>query len=266
MNKPPIFIGGAGRSGTTLLRVILDSHPSIACGPELKVTEVIARIWYDFQTKFAGITREYAITQEDTNRLFARFIEGLLEKYRIKEGKKRIAEKSPNNIRVFPHLHEIFPKSPLVHIIRDGRDVVASLLSMNWKNLDGKPMDYTRDTKKATLFWKSAVTIGRAFAASKESAARVYYEIKYEDIISDPEASLKPLFQFIDEPWEQAVLEYYKKRRNLAGESSANQVSKQIYSSSVGRWASDLTTEQVDDVMDVAGDMLVDLGYIADSV
>lgn len=261
ITKSPIFIGGAGRSGTTLLRVILDTHPNIACGPELKVTEIIARLWYDFQTKYSGITKEYDITQKDTNRLFAGLIEGLLNKYKVKEGKERIAEKSPNNIHIFPHLHEMFPESPLIHVIRDGRDVVASLLSMDWRNFDGKPMEYTQNTKKAALFWSGAITIGRKFAISSTSASAVYYEIRYEDLVLEPELHLRQLFKFIDEPWNPVVLEYYKKKHNLAKESSTTQVTQQLYTSSIGRWKKDLTPDQLEDIDSVTGDLLIELGY-----
>ena len=60
-NRSPIFIGGAGRSGTTLLRVILDSHSHIACGPEIKVLPTIAGLWADFQTKYAAFLSQSRI-------------------------------------------------------------------------------------------------------------------------------------------------------------------------------------------------------------
>jgi hypothetical protein len=134
--KPPIFIGGAGRSGTTLLRVILDSHPNIACGPELKITPFIASYWYDFQTRYSQILKEYLIGENEINEIFSRMIISLLERYRIDQGKIRIAEKTPHNVTIFSHLHKIFPESPLVHVVRDGRDVISSLLTMDWKSFD----------------------------------------------------------------------------------------------------------------------------------
>ncbi len=262
--KPPIFIGGAGRSGTTLLRVILDSHPNIACGPELKISPVIAQLWYDFRTMYLNIVNEYFITQEDINQIFAQMIFSLLEKYLSTTGKKRIAEKTPNNIRIFKHLHEMFPDSPLIHLIRDGRDVVASLLSMDWKTPMGEPIEYTKDVKKAARFWLSAVTAGRKFAEENSSSDKVYLEIRYEDIVNKSEECLKKLFNFIDEPWDSSVLRYYKQERNLAGESSAKQVSQKLFTSAIGRWKKDLTKEQKEEIKPIAGELLIKLGYAKD--
>lgn len=261
-NKPPIFIGGAGRSGTTLLRVILDSHSQIACGPELKITPLIASYWYDFQTKYSPFLKEYLINEKDINLLFSNMITSLLEKYRSSQNKNRIAEKSPNNIKIFYHLSHIFPDSPLIHIVRDGRDVIASLLTMDWKNPDGQPIAYTNDPIEVAKYWKDAVQTGLKFA--KQSNLDNHFLLKYEELVTSPEDILKKLFSFLNEPWEENVLKFHEKHRNLANESSASQVNKKLYTSSIGRWKNDLTVDQKSVIKPIINDTLLELGYIKD--
>src|SRR4030095_1239455 len=85
--RAPIFIGGARRSRATLLRVILDSHSSIACGPEMKVIPSVAYLWAQFQTKYAPFLAQAQMGAEDVDRLFRGFINNLLEPTRRHEGK-----------------------------------------------------------------------------------------------------------------------------------------------------------------------------------
>ncbi len=262
--KPPIFIGGAGRSGTTLLRVILDSHPNIACGPELKIIPLIVQLYYECRTKYTEFLSNYLITADDTNRIFAQCITSLLEKYMLNSGKKRIAEKTPNNVYIFSHLYQMFPESPLIHIIRDGRDVIASLLSINWEDPNGNTIDYTRDIKKAAQYWVKAVTYGRKCCKEHGKNLSTYYEIRYEDLVAEPEKTLKKLFSVINEPWNPVVLRYYEQKQNLACELNAPQVTKKLYTSSMGRWKNDLTGEQKDEVKSIAGNLLIELGYTHD--
>jgi protein-tyrosine sulfotransferase len=264
MSRPPIFIGGAGRSGTTLLRVILDSHPNIACGPELKIIPEIARQWQEALTTYGKAFSHYDIGPNDLNRLYAQLIQGLLENYLLKQKKKRIAEKSPHNIFYFLHLHNLFPQSPLIHVIRDGRDVVASLLTMNWVTPQGDRLGYTQDAGKAAQYWLNAVKIGRKAQSANTTIGRRYYEIRYEDIVDDPLKFLRELFAFIDEPWDAGVLRYYEKDRDLAMESSAGQVRKKLFRSSVGRWRKDLDGQQKEAVKNIAGEQLIRLGYAQD--
>lgn len=260
-NKPPIFIGGAGRSGTTLLRVILDSHSQIACGPELKVSTTIAATWYNFQTKFKQVLNEYYLDENDINKIFADMIKSLLEKYRQKENKPRIAEKSPNNVMIFSHLHNIFPESPLIHVVRDGRDVITSLLTMDWIDPNGNPVAYTKDIKLAAQYWHDTVRTGINFKNYSESNSNSYHQLKYEDLVKAPEETLRTLFNFLDESFEDQVLSFHEKNRNLANESSASQVNKKLYSSSMGRWKRDLSKEQIGIIKPIISDLLIELGY-----
>lgn len=262
-SRPPIFIGGAGRSGTTLLRVILDSHSRIACGPELKVIPSVAYLWAEFQTKYAPFLAESRMGEEDIDRAFRGFIVGLLEPLRRYEGKARVAEKSPNNVFFFPHLHHIFPDATFLHMMRDGRDVVASLLTMEWKAPDGTPIDYTRDARLAARYWAKAVAAGRAFAQQTAGRSR-FREIRYEDLVARPEPCLRGLFAYLDEPWEPGVLAYYERQRALGDESSAEAVTRPMHRTSVGRWKAQLTGADCAAVKDEIGALLLELGYCED--
>ena len=261
---PPIFVGGAGRSGTTLVRVILDSHPNIVCGPELKLTPLIGQLWHQFMTVHAPVLQEYLLEPDDVNELFREFFFRLVGKYWERSGKSRLAEKSPNNVFVFPRLHALFPESPLIHVVRDGRDVVCSLLEMNWVDpTTGQPVDYTQDAGKAAEYWVAAVRAGRSLL-EHPSARERYFEMRYEALVTEPEPELRRLFEFLGEPWDDAVMAFHEKVHDLAGESSSSQVSQPIYSQKMGRWKQDLSPARLEKVMVVAADFLNDLGYLSD--
>lgn len=260
----PIFVGGASRSGTTLVRVILDSHPRIACGPELKVTPLVCRMWQDFQSVLFPALRHHHLTQDDLANSFRRLLESFLEKDSALAGKPRVAEKSPDNVFYFAHLHRLFPDSPLIHVIRDGRDVVCSLLRMNWVNLKtGQPAEHTRDARSAAAYWVRAVQSGRAAARTHPSLTRRYFEFRYERLVARPEEMLRSLFAFLEEPWDPEVLRFHERQRDLAGESSASQVSKAINARSIARWKTDLGAKDKIAVKEIAGPLLVELGYAA---
>jgi hypothetical protein len=258
--RAPIFVGGAGRSGTTLLRVILDSHSSIACGPELKVIPSVAYLWAQFQTKYAPFLAEARMNAEDVDRIFRGFIGDLLEPLRRHERKARVAEKSPNNVFYFSHLHRIFPDATFLHMLRDGRDVVASLLTMDWKTPDGHPVGYTREPRLAARYWADAVIAARSFAHQTQGRSR-YREIRYEELVAAPEACLRPLFAYLEEPWEPGVLAYYERQRALGDESSAESVTRPMHRMSVGRWQTQLTLADRAAVKDEIGALLIELRY-----
>ncbi|MEX2643051.1 MAG: sulfotransferase [Acetobacterales bacterium] len=264
MTRPPIFIGGAGRSGTTLLRVMLDSHPAIACGPELKILPAILRQWVDMRTSYAPPLAQWRIGPAETDRLYRQLVEGLLEPYRVAAGKPRVAEKTPGNVLFFRQFHALFPDSPLVHVIRDGRDVVTSLLSMDWTDpATGQAPPYTRDARRAAEYWVSCVRGGRS-ALDMPGLSERYIEVRYEELARDPETTLRTLLVAVGEEWNPAVLEFHRKPHDLSDESSADAVQDPLNTAAIGRWQEDLKPGQLALVQSVAGDLLAELGYLRD--
>ena len=159
----------------------------------------------------------------------------------------------------------MFPDSPLIHVIRDGRDVVCSLLTMDWKDpATGERVPYTTDAALAAQYWVQAVRAGRV-VARHPTASRWYYELRYEDLVNQPEPTLRSLFEFVGESWDPAVLQFHRKKRNLANESSAGQVNKPIHERSTGRWERDLPGEERSKVAAIAGELLSELGYSTDA-
>ncbi len=262
MTKPPIFIGGAGRSGTTLLRVMLDSHAGIACGPELKVLPVILRQWVDMRTAYAQTLGHWRVDAAATDKLYRDLVSGLLAPYRESAGKSRVAEKTPGNVLFFRQLHALFPDSPLIHVIRDGRDVVASLLNMDWLDPStGQAPPYTHDARRAAEYWVENVRGGRA-ALDMPGLSGRYFEVRYENLVRDPETTLRGLLEHCGEPWDPAVLAFNSRPHDLADESSADAVQEPLTEAAIGRWQEDLKPGQQALVQSVAGDLLGELGYL----
>lgn len=262
-SSPPIFIGGAGRSGTTLLRVMLDSHSQIACGPELKVLPSVASLWAELTQRWTDVLAASHVHGDDLDGMFGALVKGLLEPRRRAAGKARSAEKSPNNVFVFGHLHRMFPDAAFVHMLRDGRDVVASLLTMDWTTTDGTPIAYTKSARLAARYWASAVQAARAFAQETAGQAH-YFELRYEDLVADPEATLRRLLAFLGEDWEPAMLAFHEQPRELAGESSADAVLRPVSRTSAGRWQRDLSLLDRQAVKEEIGALLIESGYATD--
>lgn len=258
----PIFVSGVPRSGTTLVRVILDSHPRIFCGTELRVIHALANLW----AAADGTAREllasyYSVDTMALRRVFADLILSFLEPSWQASGKPRVAEKTPSNLLVFTQLHLLFPESPLVHVIRDARDVVASRLERH-RAAARAPVDGVALAALRAKEWVEAMALRRQLLSDDSIRSR-YFEIRYERLVREPQPVLAALFQFLGESFDAAVLDFHRIARNVMGteEWSAEAVGKPIFTSSIGGWQQKLNAAEVRAITDVAGDALHELGY-----
>jgi len=113
--------------------------------------------------------------------------------------KPRWGDKRPGYYQYIPALLRMFPDAQIVHLIRDGRDCVASLQTMPW---------FTQDFYAAVCTWVEAVDSGRR--AARQLPAGTYFELRYEDLVADPAACLAELCGFLGEDYDPAMAEPHK--------------------------------------------------------
>lgn len=126
---PLIFIGGMPRSGTTLLRVLLDAHPEIRCGEE---TRVIPRLlgfrqqWMKAPFESRRL-QEAGITAEVLDSAVGAFILEIIAKHGVPA--PRLCNKDPFTLRSAVYLKKLFPNAKFIFMVRDGRAVVHSIIT-----------------------------------------------------------------------------------------------------------------------------------------
>ena len=258
---PLVFIGGCGRSGTTLLREMLNRHPKLFCGPETSMFGL--PFWPNNISKMWNLDEQRLITDAQASDNLVHFAEQFYGEQSARAGKDRVADKTPNNIRVIGKLLTWFPNGRFIHIIRDGRDVACSLRNHPKEKIEnGKivPSLINRPISECAQRWLDDTSSGLAYRTHPR-----YYEIKYEDLVSEPHAVLTELCQFIGEDYQPCMIEPDASQSDNmnVGRLVNNQNSKEkISSRSLGRWRNDLTADEKKDFEDVAGELLIALGYV----
>lgn len=214
---PPMpVVVGAPRSGTTLLRMMLDAHPHLAIPPETGFLPALAALdgpaavdptalartiashpagapnWPDFhlaeEALQAAIAALPAPSPAEAARCFYRL-------YAARFGKPRSGDKTPVHAFALPTIARLLPEAAVLHIIRDGRDAALSL----------RPLWFAPGKDMPTLarHWRGFVTAARAGA---QDCPR-YMELRFEELVRDPEAVLRRVAAFLDLAYHPAMAE-----------------------------------------------------------
>jgi hypothetical protein len=191
----PIFIIGCARSGTTLLRMILDSHPRISCGEETKFLADLEPIVGAHQRLLASYGFDRAWWLDRIRDMYGGFQAAYLER----RGKARWAEKTPSYTLHLAFVEELYPDAQYIHIIRDGRDVVASFRD-RW--------GYRSGVRAANSIWAHYVRTAREFGAHLPAGR--YHELRYEALVGESEPTVRDLLAFLGEEWDPQVLRYHE--------------------------------------------------------
>lgn len=251
--REPIFIGGQRRSGTTLLRALLNRHPHIACGPESKfVQHPSFAAWHDrLSTEWSERVERYGFGQKEVDQAMAALVDDLFSRYARKRGKARWAEKTPTNILHIDYLFRLFPHAKFLHIIRDPRDTYCSI---RHRAATDMPHWARFTANRAAVDWTDSVAHGKRWREQKER----YYEIKYEDLVADPPVVLRDILRFIDEPWDSRVLDPEEDDEDVRTKKIRRD---HIVTTSIGRWKEELEQGDIEEIQSVAGVLMLELGY-----
>jgi hypothetical protein len=263
----PIFIGGSPRSGTTLMRVIIDSHQLFCCGPESNMLRYLDPIKFQDIT-LAWLPKNFDMDKNEVLEMvgqsasLAEFMDTFFEKYRQQRGTQRWADKTPINVHYINFIFHYFPNAHFIHMIRDGRDSISSMRHFpRHKIVNGElvPIDVTNPISHCAETWVEYVNAGLAHRDDSR-----YHEVKYEQLVQHPDDTLRELCKDLNIPFDENMLEFYRskaKSRDVKRMPQNPEATQPIFSSSMGRWKDDLSPDELETTYDIAGNLLKKLDY-----
>jgi Sulfotransferase family len=241
-----VFVVGSPRSGTTFLGSAIGSVPGlIDLGEVEPLKDAIRRIAHLDQAETAAEIRRLLTRARRLS-----LVRGI-----------RPVEQTPEMAHILPAVVQAFPEGRVVHAVRDGRDVVCSLLERGWLRVESKGRNYAgtpfgprarfwveeerrdefpqvSDARRAAWAWRRYVTAVR-------SSGVAVTEVRYERMATDPETVGTELAEALEISAPHMI-----------------EALRKAHAESIGRYARDLTKEELDDVMAEAGELLDELGYL----
>jgi protein-tyrosine sulfotransferase len=215
----PIFIIGPYRSGTTLLRYAVDSHSNIACPPE---SDFLAAL-----TELTGATRAsrgfaaMGFDEEHVANRIRLFADYFFANYARSKGKSRWADKSPTYVQVLPFIRRVFPTAQFVFIHRFPLDQIHSHTKGGIHTnefIERNRLASSEDVRAAAARYWAVSTRAMVDFAQHDPAS---LQLRYEDLCASPRAVLGSLLTFLDEPWEEGVLEFHKVPHDVGMEAAS---------------------------------------------
>ncbi len=222
----PIIIVGMPRSGTTLTEQIIASHPDVVGGGELLYFRSVSRLIPQLcQSKKIYPLVLSELNQDIAKKLYQPYIE-LLRRHT--ETARFVTDKLPGNFMNMGLIRLLFPNAPIIHCKRDPLDVCLSIFFQ----IFNKSHDYSYDLLE---IGHEYLQYQRLMEHWREVLPGPYMESQYEDLVAEQESNSRALIDFCDLPWDNACIEFYKKKRDVKTASNW-QVRQPIYSSSSQRW------------------------------
>lgn len=264
-DKQYIFIVSSPRSGSTWLQLMIGAHPNVCTSIEVTIYDrYVGPLLKAWQSEVAQPNRP-GLCDQWTEAEFTDFLRDFVQRtYRpiwaTNPQATHLLDKRPANAEYIEAIDQLLPGSRFIHIIRDGRDVAASMLAA------AKDLWFLTDTvEKAANKWQEKVTQSRQGQVLGER----YLEVRYEDLVTDGVATMAKVFDFCGLTISHAAIEtivtdhaFEKLQESRKAATEGFQMPKKFYrKGQVGGWRDELNAEQLAAFHRIAGDLLQTLGY-----
>jgi hypothetical protein len=273
--KPPIFIVGCPRSGTSFLYHLLLSAGGFAeFHTQMNVYDVLEPIYGDLgvaKNRKAAVrewllSKAFRVSGLEASQIEAKilaechgasdFLRIVMEEIARKQGVERWIDSTPTNVPHMLRIHKDFPDAQFMHIIRDPRDVALSLDKRAWTR--PLPWDKKRSLVAAGLYWEWIVHKAKKLGAMLGSH---YIEVHYEDLVQDTHEAITVIGAFLNEN-----LDYDRIQRDSVGSvnkplTSFKEDLQQGRFTPIGRWKEKFPVDQLKEFEMLVGDYVVELGY-----
>lgn len=291
MNKDsPIFVIGNPRSGTTLLRLILTSHPDIVIPPESAFLIWLEEKYRDWTSDLLNKKLDYYLNdlfnckKFDTWRLDRKKLKSYIQQsspgdyaslssliykfYAIKMGRKakRWGDKNNWYLNYIGLIKKLYKDTFFVHIVRDGRDVACSYKELNDAKINHiyAPKLPNKIKDIASDWVNNLKTINQSF---KNIGWENVLEIRYEDLIENPEKVIKKICRCVGVKYYKNMLNFYKfnKKMKLEPESFMKwkkRTLNKIDNKTVGKYKRFLTKKEINQFEGLCSTTLLHYGYV----
>ncbi len=271
----PVFVLGCGRSGTKLLyHTLLSAGGFAVYHAESNAFNLLG---LRFGNLISRRNRRQLLDEYYTSKLFHRtglepkdidervmedchnagdFLRIVMEAIARKQGVERWAESTPLHMLYLPLIKKVIPDALVVHIIRDGRDVTASLHRIGW--IRPLPWDRARAFVVPAIYWRWVVSKGRRYG---RALGADYMEVHYEDLVQNPRDTLARIGKFIAHDLDYDRIQQVALGSVHNPNSSFRGDGKETEANTIGRWKRMFTAPQVRDVEVSIGNLLVETGY-----
>ncbi|MGH2792384.1 MAG: sulfotransferase family protein [Actinomycetota bacterium] len=270
--SPFVFILGCGRSGTTMLRSMFDSHPDLAIPGEsgfiwqrrkrfenrsgVDVDRFVAELTAHPRFKRWGLDRDLVHQELSSPPAggYADLIRRLYRVYAEARGKERYGDKTPGHVLRIPEIAQLFPEARIVHLIRDGRNVALSYMDIE----EWGPSNVT----EAALYWKRRVERGRRDGQGLGKAR--YREVTYEALVEDAESELRGLCAFASLAFDESMLRYFERASEVLSlelHLHRRQGLDKPPTKGLRDWRTQMSDEDAARFESVAGETLEEFGY-----
>jgi Sulfotransferase family len=242
----PIVVGGCYRSGTSLVRRLLDSHPRIHCGPEVKLFRDFYGDYLDVEDPIAHLrfmtTARSLLPDEQVLEVLGGALVEMHERAARAAGKPRWADKTPENVVFLEEWGRILGDSfVFLHVVRNPLDTLASIEEAGFPRsvpaaLEGRIELYVRYTEAGLRF-------------GEENPDR-YVRVLYDDLVQGPEATIRSMMESLGERFAPAQLTIDPARHQPGLEDPKATRAGAIHRESQGRWRRVLSGEQAEKVVE----------------